>query len=496
MLVALALRLFHLGHQSLWIDEIFSWRAAAPHGGLDWGDFFRNTHGPLIAALSHEQIRLLGDSEWALRLPFALATVALVPATAFLARRVAGPRAFLWGAWIAALSPLVTWYGQEMRNYAFAFLFSCLAYTATFAYRESGRLGDLARLALWCFLGSLTNLNVALLMPVLFGALILSPPPGRGRFGPPLLALAAIALLVSPWFLHYAGLLEFHRLVPGREALPDEAPLRGATTYSWQAIPYTFFVFSVGYTLGPALRALHEHEGFAALRPYLVPIAATGLVFGGVALAGAWSLRRRKFTFLLVLASFVAPIALVTYFALMNFKTYNPRYISSALPMWFVLLAAGFVALPVRLRILAATAALLLCVASLRNHYFDETYGKDDFKHAAALLRREASPSDSVVVAGGYAPIEYYAPGRYRVYWLGYARDERMAPKFAAYVDTTGGATWVVVSRTQDFDPEGRFEPWLMRTYRPQVTTFPGVRVYRVVSSRMGTGAGTPPGQP
>jgi mannosyltransferase len=480
MAVALFLRLFHLGHQSLWIDEIFSWRAASPHGPFDWGDFFINTHGPILAAMSHAWMVLASDSGWALRLPFALASIALVPAVAFLARRAAGDRTFLWAAWITALSPLVTWYGQEMRNYAFAFLWAALAYTATLAYRETGRTRDLALLALWSALGTLTNLNAMLMIPVTFGALVVSPPPGRRRVLPPLVALLGIGLVLLPWALHYLGLFEFHRLVPGREALPLEQPLRGATTFTWPAIPFTFFVFSVGYTLGPSLRALHENASFAVLRPHLLAIAATGIVFGVLALAGLWSLRRRRFVLALFLTSFLVPLATVTYFAVMNFKTFNPRYLSTALPIWFVLIAAGLAALPKPARWLFAGLALTLFVASLRNHYFDPQYEKDDFKSAAALLAREASPADSVVATGGYAPIEYYAPGRYRVYWLGYATDERMAPKFEGYLNRTGGATWVVVSRPEDFDPAGRFERWLRQAYRPRVTELPGVRVYRI----------------
>jgi mannosyltransferase len=480
MAVALALRLFRLGHQSLWIDEIFSWRAASPHGPFNWGDFFINTHGPILAALSHAWIALFGDSEAALRMPFALASVALVPAVAALARRAAGERAFLWAAWITALSPLVTWYGQEMRNYAFAFLWASLALGATLAYRASGRTKDLAWLALWCTLGVLTNLNAILLIPVLFGALVLSPPPGRGRLLPPLVALSAIGLVFLPWALEYLGILELGRLVPGREALPMEEPLRGATTFTWPAIPFTFFVFSIGYTLGPSLRALHDSTGLDALRPHVLAIAATGIVFGTLALAGLWSLRRRPFVLGLFVAATVVPFVSVTYFALMNFKTFNPRYLSTALPVWFVLLAAGLVALPRRLRWGFAGVLLVLFAASHANHYFDAEYGKDDFKGAAALLGREAAPADSVVVAGAYAPIEYYAPGRYRVYWLGYARDDRMAPKFDAYLNRTGGATWVVVARPYDLDPQGRFERWLRAEFRPRVTEFPGVRVYRI----------------
>ena len=480
MLVALVLRLFHLGHQSLWIDEIFSWRAASPHGSFNWGDFFINTHGPLLAAMSHAQVLLLGDAEWALRLPFAIASVLLVPAVAFLARRAAGPKAFLWAAWIVALSPLVTWYGQEMRNYAFVFLWSALACERTLAYRETGRAADLALLALWSAVAFLTNLNAIMLVPVLFLALLVSPPRGRPRVWPLLVAGAAIGIVLLPWALQYIHLLELQRLVPGRAPLPDEAPLRGATTFTWAAIPYTFFVDAVGYTLGPSLRALHETSAGEAIRPHLVEIAATGLVFGMVALAGAWSLRGRRFTLALLLAVFLVPLVIVSYFAIMNFKTFNARYVSSGLPAWFALLAAGFAALPSRLRTVAAAVALLLCVASLRNHYFDPVYGKEDFRGAAAFLRAEVAPADSVVATGGYAPIEYYLPGRYRVYWLGFAKDERMEPRFDAFLNRTGGATWVVVSRPEEFDPPGRFERWLQVAHRPRVTTFPGVRVYRI----------------
>ena len=88
------------------------------------------------------------------------------------------------------------------------------------------------------------------------------------------------------------------------------------------------------------------------------------------------------------------------------------------------------------------------------------------------------------MATGGYAPIEYYLPGRYRVYWLGFAADERMAPKFDAFLNRTGGATWVVVSRPEEFDPTGRFERWLQSTHRPQVTTFTGVRVYRIAPAQ------------
>jgi len=483
---ALALRLFHLGHQSLWVDEIFTWKAAIPHGLFGWADLLDDTHGPLVSAFLHAWIGVFGDSEFALRLPMALATVALVPAIAGLARRVAGERAFLPAAWLAALSPFVVWYGQELRNYAFVLLWATLALDATLAYRASGRARDLALLVLWSTLGVLSNLNGVLLLPVTFGALLLGPPRGRPRVLPLAVGLGVLLLVLSPWILRYLGVLEIHRLVPGRETLPSEEPLRGASTFSWPAIPFTFYVFSVGYSLGPSLRALHEQSAMAAIRPHLPVIALTGALFGALALTGFAALGRRRFARVLLAAAILLPLVFVSYFALMNFKPFNPRYLAVALPAWFALLAAGWAAWSRPVRVLAGALVLALFGVSLAQHYSHVEYAKEDFRGAARDLAGRFAPGDSLVLVGGCSPLDYYrrllpanAP-RGRTYWLGYARDDRMAPRFSTFVNRTGGTTWVLVSRPEDLDPNRRFEPWLVTTYAPEVLTRTGVRIYRI----------------
>ena len=486
VLAALSLRLFHLGHQSLWVDEIFTWKAAIPHGPYGWADLLDDTHGPLISAFLHAWIGVFGDSEFALRLPMALATVALVPAIARLARRAAGESAFLPAAWLTALSPFVVWYGQELRNYAFVLLWATLALDAALAYHASGRTRDLALLVLWSALGILSNLNGALLLPVTFGALLLSPPRGRPRVLPLAVGLGVLLLVLSPWILRYLGVLEIHRLVPGREALPSEEPLRGASTFTWPAIPFTFYVFSVGYSLGPSLRALHEQSAMGAIRPHLPVIALTGALFGALALTGFAALERRRFARVLLAATILVPLACVSYFALMNFKPFNPRYLAVALPAWFALLAAGWAAWSRPVRLLAGGLVLALFGLSLVQHYGHAEYAKEDFRGAARALAASMAPGDSLVLAGGCSPLAYYrrvlpaAIPRGRVYWLGYARDERMAAKFAPFVNPTGGATWVMVSRPEDLDPERHFEPWLIRVYGPETQRFTGISLYRI----------------
>jgi hypothetical protein len=81
-----------------------------------------------------------------------------------------------------------------------------------------------------------------------------------------------------------------------------------------------------------------------------------------------------------VLAVILVPIAIVSYFALSNFKVFNPRYVAVGAPAFFVLLAAGFTGLAPMARRLAGAAVLVLCALSLLHHYHGARYAKDDFR--------------------------------------------------------------------------------------------------------------------
>lgn len=492
VIAAAVLRLWNLGAQSLWIDEIFTWQTSSPHGPLTWLDVVTNLNSPLVSAFSHVWMQLAGPSEFALRLPMALASIALVPAIATLARRVAGEEAFLPAAWLTALSPFVTWYGQEFRGYIFAMLFATLALLALLDAQERGRWRDVIALALWTVLGALSNMSVVLLVPVFAGALFLAPPPGRSRWGGPLLYLGLVTLALSPWILHHLiqrlGWLEWGRLVPGRPAGTVEAPLRGDTTFSWAGIPFTFYVLSVGYSLGPSLRDLHAGGArLDTLVPFAPAILASALTFGMLALVGTFALgepgppasRPRRW---LLGAVLLVPIATVTWFALSNFKVYNPRYVAVGLPAYLCLLAAGWASLARPARRLAAAAVIVLFALAHLHQGWGARYAKDDFKRATKALDLVVAPQDVIIAAGNFSPLEYYWGDREPapvVYWAGYARDERMEPRFRALLNPAG-PTWLVVSRTHDLDPEGRFEAWVRHTWGGPVGTFPGVRVYRL----------------
>jgi len=143
--VAALLRLFRLGHQSLWIDEQFTLRSAGLPGGFAWRDLLDNVHGPLHSLAVAAAAAVFGTSEWALRLPSALAGIAFVPVMAWLATRFAGRDTAVPAVWLAAASPFAVWYSQECRNYAFVMLAAAAATAALLELHRRCPPGGVAR---------------------------------------------------------------------------------------------------------------------------------------------------------------------------------------------------------------------------------------------------------------------------------------------------------------------------------------------------------------
>ncbi len=117
LLLATGLRAWNLGQQSLWFDEGIAWHAATrPTLGAALVD--DPTNPPLYFGLLFGWVRLLGDSEVAMRtLPLfeGMLLVALIGAAA---RRWFGRRAGTLALILAALNPLLWWASQEIRMYS------------------------------------------------------------------------------------------------------------------------------------------------------------------------------------------------------------------------------------------------------------------------------------------------------------------------------------------------------------------------------------------
>jgi hypothetical protein len=276
-----------------------------------------------------------------------------------------------------------------------------------------------------------------------------------------LAAHVLLALLLSPWLYGMFQRIEFHRLVRTEPYTAAES-LRGETTFAPFALPYTFFVLSVGYSLGPSLEDLHESTRVVLLSGHHRVVALAAVSFGLAFVLGLLSLRDRKRLLLLLLIWLLVPLGIVALFAVKNFKPFNPRYVMVAYPAYVLLLAQGLRwprrAGVLRKSIAVVLAALILLSAtlSLGNHYYVKRYWKDDFRSAGAVLNSELARGDVVFTEGTYEPLIYYCrtPVTFRPLLPGILSDDTTLRNFVLQKSLGAGRVWLVTARVWNLDPE------------------------------------------
>ena len=124
MLLGAVLRFYGLGFQSLWGGELASW----DFGGRD--TFSRvvqdGSQPPLYFLILHLARWVFGDSEWALRLPSAIAGWLCIPAIYLLGKKLYSEREGIMAALLVAVLWPTVYYSQEARPYAMLILLSIL----------------------------------------------------------------------------------------------------------------------------------------------------------------------------------------------------------------------------------------------------------------------------------------------------------------------------------------------------------------------------------
>jgi len=127
LLLASALRLIHLGHESLWVDEattILSARVSL-HDLLPTIIRLENMP-PLHLVIMNRWVHVFGDSDFSVRFPSAVFGIASVAMMYLLARRMApagdGERFGLIAALLLAISRYHIAYSQQARAYSFLVL--------------------------------------------------------------------------------------------------------------------------------------------------------------------------------------------------------------------------------------------------------------------------------------------------------------------------------------------------------------------------------------
>jgi len=469
-IVALAaiLRLFHLGYQSLWVDEMLTLTVATPKPGYPiWQLLLHNVHGPLHTFVVF-LFRAVSEADGWLRLPSALAGIASVPLLFEWIRPRFGDRVALWSALLLAVNPLHVYYSQELRNYAFAVFFvllGCVQIDRAVVRWSSGRALAIAGCVA---AAALSNFSTVF-------ALAVQSPVWLRRSGWTRVAwarwgvtVALAALLISPWIYRVTTYVDLSRLAT--PVLPGEIEpaqrLRGDTTVRLESVPYLAYTYCVGFTLGPSLRELHDNASLTAVvRHNAATVGWVAVVFGALLVAGCvggarrfgWGAVAEMLAFILV------PLAATLVLNWQNAKAFNARYVLVGLPAYLGLVAVGIEVLGRARAWVPAALALGTCALSLVNHYFNPAYAKEDVRGAVRAVEGRLAPNECL-----FAPTVWQIVAHYQ---------HSDAPLHYVYRDAPG----VMEGQLSDLSASCA-SLWYIRA-RPWVDDFDG-RVMAEVQSR------------
>lgn len=385
LVVATALRLYRLGADSLWDNEILSHRRATA-GLRDAYDLIREgTHPPGYSQLVLRPWLALGDSEFMQRVPSVVFGVAAIAITAALAHRLAGPRAGLAAAALSTVMPLHLYYSREGRMYALLALV-LVAWIAALIHaheRDTWRAWALytalGGAALYTqYYAGFTVLSVVAVTAAFEYRAGLSDRTRRW-----FIATAGIGVVFLPWMPTFLYQLR-NDPVSHLEALSvrgvAELPVMFFTAFADRsAIDNLVVAAALAFLTGVAVRTLwngrssHPDNGFAAA-------VIVGAVVGTIALSVAISVLR--------------PLIFVRYFV-------------GILPMVAVMLAVPMG----RLRFVTSTAFAALIVVSVVHAIptIDDTWRP---AFGAATDRIEAAgPDDSIVLLVGADASDFRVSG-------------------------------------------------------------------------------------
>ncbi|QIN77679.1 hypothetical protein GBA65_03195 [Rubrobacter marinus] len=393
LLLAAALRFYGLGFQSLWNDELNTWGLSTFGEGVSGVLYHFNregigVHPPAYYLLIHFTVQLLGESEWALRLPSALAGFLSVLATYLLGRRLYSWREGLIAALLVAVLWTPVYYSQEARMYSLLLLFATLAtyfwvsVARSLDREERPRLlavsGYVVAAAVAAYLHYFGFYLVAL--QGLWTMMVYARRPGTLAYT--LVVYGLIVLAYSPWLPALfnrtgqgSGTIE-HIARPGLDTFVDYAVFVFSRSPVFAVVALALYLFLPYKKLYP----LYKDEGLSGTRRALRTPGLMLVLWLTVPFAGAY-----------VVSLIWTPIL-------------EPRYLIVSLPAAYLLVARAVTQLPVRPMVQATAVALgsvlLLAQLVFLMDYYTEP-SKEQIREGVEFVAENERPSTLLAYCAG-----------------------------------------------------------------------------------------------
>jgi mannosyltransferase len=438
-LVAAALRVYDLGAESYWLDEVHTLRLLARTRRGLLGYFLLLEHGPVYFLLAWGSIALFGSGEAAVRALSALAGIAAIPPLAALGRDLFGRRVGLIAAGLLAISPAAIAQSQNARPYALLLLATLGSYWALLRVLRDGRPRDGVLFAIATLLLVYTH-YYALFVLIAQGVVIARRRPWRVAPGAWRRAGAVLSLGLAPLLPVAAwGALRGLRLV--NDWLPRPEPwwplwtIRGILLVPG---PLPAGVLLAGLALLLA--------GFAWRRwrtPTPRPDDATGRALPraeALLLAGLWA---------------ICPIACPLLLSWVVRPLYLDRYTIAAVPALLLLLAVALDAADRLIPPVVATALLAVSIAPGLGAYYARPVN-EQWREVAALIAAEGRAGETIILApaerGGLrSTLTWYYRGPLPTCGIEHTTREpaALATAFAGCADDHTGF-WVILRHNAD----------------------------------------------
>jgi mannosyltransferase len=383
-LVGFFLRFYHLGYNSLWLDEATTLYESQESFSVIWntsvtGEF----HPPLFNWIIHVLL-MFGQSEFILRLVPAVCGVLAIPVIYLIGREYRDKNVGLISAALLTFSYFGIFYSQEARSYSMVLFFFSLAVLFYLrALRTNGMspwilFAICAAVSVWAHYYTLIGLAIIFLHAVLSLRHNWKERIQNGKLI--VIGAGALFVLILP-----LALIVFERY----SKLSASAPTYGVLGPI--LFQETFLRFSGGYS---------PDALFITLIYFVLMIV--GLIF-------LFSENKDKclFSVMLLVLPLIASVLLSTKI------TMNPRYLTYLLPVYLVTIALSYPVLfkliPNRNMLYTIVILIGLINAPLLAGYYSG-YVKEDWRGLAGVVTSTTHDGDRVVVLPGYVlqPFRYY----------------------------------------------------------------------------------------
>lgn len=224
-LVMAVATLWGLGDRSIWLDEGFTYAHTRLPAGDFWSIVVEREANAVLHSVITQNLTWVSDSAWWLRLPSALAVIALVPVTYLLGRRLFHPSVGAAAAVFVTCNGFVVEYGQEGRGYALLILVSAASsFLLVRALQEDDRASWIGWVAVSCLLGYAHFFGALVLVAqaVALGVRFLARSTLITRWRPVLVGFALLAVVHLP----LAAFLLFGGSKGQNDGLPAFTPVR------------------------------------------------------------------------------------------------------------------------------------------------------------------------------------------------------------------------------------------------------------------------------